>query len=119
MASDFLTSMANFSCRLASHRGSENLDTRDVELYLGEQLYYHDNILLMKASFNFRKDAWDARLAYGRLAAPAPTTTTTTTRRPYTSRISSPNTRTKARDDASFSPNTTSPAHECHSPGRR
>lgn len=34
MASDFLTSMANFSCRLASHRGSENLDTRDVELYL-------------------------------------------------------------------------------------
>ncbi|PVG03074.1 hypothetical protein CPB86DRAFT_696187, partial [Serendipita vermifera] len=36
VADNFLSGLANFTCRLANHRGSNSIDVKDMEMYLGE-----------------------------------------------------------------------------------
>lgn len=36
IASEFVESVTNFSCRLARHRGSDTLDVKDLQLHLGK-----------------------------------------------------------------------------------
>ena len=35
IADEFVDSVANFSCKLAKHRGAEALEVRDLQLHLG------------------------------------------------------------------------------------
>lgn len=36
IADEFIDSVANFSCRLAKHRGGDTLEVRDLQLHLGK-----------------------------------------------------------------------------------
>ena len=40
IADDFIESSVNAACRLAKHRGSRTLDSRDLHMYLGKILIF-------------------------------------------------------------------------------
>jgi transcription initiation factor TFIID subunit TAF12 len=45
IADEFIDSVANFSCRLAKHRGADTVDVSDLQLHLGTLLMPHYPVL--------------------------------------------------------------------------
>lgn len=41
IADEFIDSVTNFGCRLSKHRGGDTLEVRDLQLHLGEFLFFY------------------------------------------------------------------------------